>query len=268
MRDFNGKVVVIIGAGGGIGRAVARAFSKEGARLHLVDIDADSLKPVADQLQAAAHVVDCTKAKAMQALADQVFSTEGRVDVLCNNAGVVCGGPVEEIPLRDWRWAIDVNLWGVVHGIRAFLPRMLAQGGGSHIVNTASMAGLVPFPYVAPYTASKFAVAGLSEALDCELAPQGVRVTALCPGAVKTDVLKNGRLNLPGDWGERISKLLDDRGAAPEKVAQDVLRAIRKKRPLQISGAASMFPLWILKRASQGVYHHLARWASGQAARR
>jgi len=268
MRDFTDRVVVIVGAGGGIGRAVARAFFKEGARLHLADIDADGLKPVADELGAAAHVVDCTKAKAMQALADDVFSAEGRVDVLCNNAGVVCGGPVEEIPLKDWRWSVDVNLWGVIHGMRAFLPKMLAQGGESHIVNTASMAGLVPFPYVAPYVASKFAVAGLSEALDCELAPRGIRVTALCPGAVKTDVLKNGRLKLPGDWGQRISKLLDRHGATPEQVGQDVLRAILKKRTLQISGATSMFPLWILKRASHSAYHHLARWASGQAAKR
>lgn len=268
MKHFNDKVVVIVGAGGGIGRAVARAFFNEGARLHLVDIDAEAVNAVASGLGAAAHVVDCTKAKAMQALADQVFSAEGRVDVLCNIAGVVCGGPVEEIPLKDWRWAVDVNLWGVIHPIRAFVPRMLAQGGQSHIVNTASMAGLVPFPYVAPYVASKFAVAGLSEALDCELAPRGVRVTALCPGAVKTDVLRHGRLRLPGTWVERISKLLDAHGAAPEKAAQDVLSAIRKKRTLQISGAATMFPLWILKRASQGVYHHLARWASGQAAKR
>jgi NAD(P)-dependent dehydrogenase (short-subunit alcohol dehydrogenase family) len=268
MRNFKDKVVVIVGAGGGIGRAVARAFAKEGARLHLVDIDADAVKSAADQLGAAAHVVDCTKVKAMQSLAGEIFSTEGRVDVLINNAGVVCGGPVEEIPLKDWRWAIDTNLWGVVHGVRAFVPNMLAQGGQSHIVNTASMAGLVPFPYVAPYVASKFAVAGLSEALDCELAPQGIRVTALCPGAVKTNVLRHGRLKLPGTWTQRISKLLDHRGATPEQAAKDVLSAVRRKRTLQISGATTMLPLWILKRASQGLYHHLARFLAGQAIKR
>jgi short-subunit dehydrogenase len=126
----------------------------------------------------------------------------------------------------------------------------------------------VPFPCVAPYVASKFAVAGLSRALDCELAPRGIRVTALCPGAVKTGVLRHGRLNLPGTWGERISKLLDAHGAAPEQAARDVLAAVYKRRTVQISGAATMFPLWILERAWPGAYHHLARWAFGKAARR
>jgi NAD(P)-dependent dehydrogenase (short-subunit alcohol dehydrogenase family) len=265
MKDFNDKVVVITGAASGIGRAVARAFSKEGARLHLVDIDAEGVKSLAAELSAAAHVVDCAKAKAVQALAEEVFASEGRVDVLCNNAGVVCGGPVEEIPLSDWRWAIDVNLWGVIHGVRAFVPRMLEQGFESHIVNTASMAGLVPFPFVAPYVASKAAVAGLSEALDCELAPKGIRVSALCPGAVKTNVMKSGRLKLPGSWTERITGLIDRRGATPQQAAKDVLAAVRKKRPLQISGATSMLPLWIIKRISQPAYHHLARFLTGRA---
>lgn len=265
MKDFNGKVVVITGAAGGIGGAVAREFYKAGARLHLADIDADGLGALAKELGAAAHVADCTRARVVQSMAGEVFSAEGRVDVLCNNAGVVCGGPVAEISLKDWRWAIDVNLWGVIHSVRAFLPGMLAQGGGGHIVNTASMAGLVPFPYVAPYVASKAAVAGLSEALDCELSPQGIRVTALCPGAVKTGVLRNGRLKLPGAWGERIARLLDAGGSPPEKAARDVLAAIRQGRTLQISGAAAMLPLWILKRAWPGAYHRLARFATGQA---
>ena len=265
MKDFNGKVVVITGAASGIGRAVARAFAENGARLHLVDIDADGLKSLAAELDAAAHVVDCTKAKAIEALADEVFAAEGRVDVLCNNAGVVCGGPVEEISLKDWRWVIDVNLWGVIHGVRAFVPRMLKQGSESHVVNTASMAGLVPFPFVAPYVASKSAVAGLSEALDCELAPRGIRVSALCPGAVKTNVMKAGRLKLPGTWTERITGLIDRRGATPQQAAKDVLAAVRKQRPLQISGATSMFPLWILKRISQPAYNRLARFLTGRA---
>ena len=268
MKDFNGKVVVITGAASGIGRAVARAFCEQGARLHLVDIDPEGVESLANELNATAYAVDCSKAKAVETLAKKVFAAEGRVDVLCNNAGVVCGGPVEEIPLKDWRWAIDVNLWGVIHGVRSFVPRMLEQGGESHIVNTASMAGLVPFPFVAPYVASKSAVAGLSEALDCELAPRGIRVTALCPGAVKTNVMKSGRLKLPGTWTERIIGLVDRRGAKPERAAKDVLSAIRKQRPLQISGAASMFPLWIIKRASQGMYHHLARFLAGQALKR
>jgi len=268
MKDFNDKVVVITGAASGIGRALARAFFENGARLHLVDIDAEGVKSLAKELQARAHTVDCSKAEAVEALADGVFSSEGRVDVLCNNAGVVCGGPVEEIPLSDWRWAIDVNLWGVIHGVRAFVPRMIEQGGESHIVNTASMAGLVPFPFVAPYVASKSAVAGLSQALDCELAPRGIRVTALCPGAVKTNVMKAGRLRLPGTWTERITGLVDRRGATPQQAAKDVLSAIRKKRSLQISGATSMFPLWILKRLSPPAYHHLARFLTGQALKR
>jgi len=268
MKDLADKVVVITGAAAGIGRALAREFFKNGARLHLVDIDAGGVKSAAAELNAAAHVVDCTKAKAVSALAGEIFAAEGRVDVLCNNAGVVCGGPVEEIPLSDWRWAIDVNLWGVIHGVRAFVPRMLKQGSDSHILNTASMAGLVPFPFVAPYVASKSAVAGLSQALDCELAPRGIRVTALCPGAVRTNVMKAGRLRLPGTWTDRIIRLVDRRGATPQQAAKDALTAIRKQRTLQVSGATSMFPLWIIKRISQPAYHHLARFLTGRALKR
>ena len=188
MRGLRDKVVVITGAGSGIGRATAFEFARHGARLELVDIDGPSVEAVRQEIaarggEASAHEVDCTDAESVQRLADDIFARQGRVDVLHNNAGVCCGGAIEEISLDDWRWITDINYWGVVNGVRAFVPGMIEQGGGGHILNTASMAGLVGLPMVSPYCATKSAVVGLSEALDIELAVHGIRVSAICPGA-------------------------------------------------------------------------------------
>ncbi len=266
MNDFSDQVVVITGAGAGIGRATALAFAREGARLHLLDIDAERLAQVADEIRhlgarVTSHPVDCRKWPAMRAVAKRIIKQENRIDILHNNAGVCAGGPVEDIDLPDWHWVLDVNFWGVVHGIRAFLPTFIAQGGG-HIINTASMAGILPFPMVAPYVASKFAVLGLSEALAIELARHRIQVTTLCPGSVRTRVLADSRLRLPGPWFERIQNLVDRHGAQPEQVARDVLKAVRKRRHLQISGARFMTPLWLLKRLSEGMFFRLSRQLS------
>jgi len=264
MRDFRGKVVVITGAGSGIGRATARAFATQGARVHAVDISAERVAEVEAELKAlgasaTGHVVDCTDAEAMERLAEEVFRAEGRVDVLHNNAGVCNGTPVERADLAEWRRTVEVNLWGVIHGVVAFVPRMIAQGGGGHIVNTASMAGLVGFPYVTPYTVSKFGVVGLSEAMAPELAGHGIHVTAICPGAVRTNVMRDGHLDLPGGAGPLLVRLLDRGGPDPESVARDILAAVRSKRSLVITAAGFILPLWLLKRLSSAVYYPLAR---------
>jgi NAD(P)-dependent dehydrogenase (short-subunit alcohol dehydrogenase family) len=261
--DFQNKIVLVTGAGSGIGRATALAFSAEGARVHLVDVREDRLAEVQAHLRAlgrasVAHGVDCTDPQAVERLASEIYAAEGRLDILHNNVGVVSAGPVEQTSLEDWRWVLDHNLWTVIFAIHAFVPRMIAQGGGGHIVNTASMAGLVGLPFVAPYCASKFAVVGLSEALAAELAVHGIGVTAVCPGAVRTNLMETARLRLPGDWTSKVEQLLGRRGTDPEALASDILDAVRSKRVLQVS-AGDMAPLWVVKRTSLSLYHHLTR---------
>ncbi|HUU03183.1 MAG TPA: SDR family NAD(P)-dependent oxidoreductase [Myxococcota bacterium] len=269
MKDLRDRVVVVTGAASGIGLATARAFARQGSRVHLVDLNADRLKDAARGITVAlanAHVVDCSDGQAVAGLADEIFSAEGRVDVLHNNAGVCCGGPACSIPLDDWRLSIDVNLWGVIHGVRAFVPRMIEAGGG-HVINTASMAGLIGLPFVAPYCASKFAVVGLSESLALELAAHNIQVTTVCPGAVRTNVLDGGRLELPGDWLGRIKSLVARHGADPEQVAAQIVDAVRAKRGMLTPAAGGMLPMWLLKRLSNGLYARLGRLISGLADR-
>jgi NAD(P)-dependent dehydrogenase (short-subunit alcohol dehydrogenase family) len=265
-KAFANKVVVITGAGSGIGRATALAFGREGAKVHLVDVDRPRVEEAQRELEAAgakavAHVVDCADSLAVLKLAERVYSLDGRVDVLHNNAGVCCGGAAEKITLEDWRWTLDTNVWGVIHGIHAFLPRMIAQGKGGAIVNTASMAGLIGLPFVAPYCASKFAVVGLSEALCAELAVHGIAVTTVCPGMVRTQVLRDAHIDLPGNWLQKIHRLFERSALSPEEMAKKILRAVRKKKSLVLSGSSMVF-LWGLKRFSSSCYHALSRWGT------
>lgn len=275
MRDLRDKIVVITGAGSGIGRATARAFAEAGARLHVVDVDEQRIVAVAAELGGLGpgvrppepHVVDCADARAMAALAERIYRSDGRVDVLHSNAGVCVGGPVRELELEDWRLSLDVNVWSVIHGVHFFVPRMIEQGGGGHLVHTASMAGLVGLPLVAPYCASKFAVVGLSEALAAELAAYGICMTVVCPGAVRTNVMRDGRLRLPGRWNERIRRAFDRHSADPARLAEAIVDAVRRERSLLL-WPGHMLPLWLLKRSSISLYQTTARrltsWAVGR----
>lgn len=268
MRQLRGKVAVITGAGSGIGRATAVAFAKEGAHVHGVDVREDRLVELhreldEQRLDFSGHVVDVRDPDAVQGLADDVFAERRRVDVLYNNAGVVVGGPVQHLSLEDWRLAVDVNLLGVIHGVHAFLPRMILQGGGGHIVNTASIAGLLAFPMVTPYVTTKFAVVGLSEALDQELAPHDIRVSGLCPGAVRTRVLDDGVLGLPGRGRELLERWVKHFGLTPEDVAAEVLDDVRRKRGGVRTFGLGSKPLWLLRRSSVSAYERIM-WEIGR----
>ncbi len=268
-KRFKDRVVVITGAGSGIGRATVQAFAKQGAVIHLVDIHRGRVEEAAAEArllcpQAHAHVVDVRDAEAMDALAERIYGRHSRVDVLVNNAGVAHGGLVHETSLDDWRWVLDVNLWGVIHGIHAFVPRLIDQGGDAHIVNTASIAGLAGVPSMVPYSTSKFAVVGLSEALGAELLPHGIRVTAICPGVISTDIVRAGRLE--GAVGERKRQVMDfyeKLGIPPERVARDIVRAVRQGTPLATTLGAS-YPVLMLKRLSPRLYRSTARFALGR----
>lgn len=204
------SVVVVTGGASGIGLGLARAFVSVGASLVLADVEAPALEAAAAELGrsgAEVHTVvtDVMSFGSVEALADRAFGRYGRVDVLCSNAGVngVVGARMWELPLAEWEWILGVNLWGVIHGIRAFVPRMVGQGSG-HIVNTASMAAITEMPIFAPYTASKHAVLAVSETLQLQFEAEDLPlgVTVLLPGRVDTNIRRAAR-NWPQGLGPR-----------------------------------------------------------------
>ncbi|MEZ5206655.1 MAG: SDR family NAD(P)-dependent oxidoreductase [Acidimicrobiales bacterium] len=195
MDDLHDKVAVVTGAGSGIGRALAQRFAFEGMRLAVADVEADALdETVALLLDAGAQVLarptDVTDAADVAELAADVYDRFGAAHVLCNNAGVFAGGLLWELDDATVDWVLDVNVRGILHGVRAFVPRMLAGGEPGHVVNTASSAGIFGSPYTGPYTVSKFAAVGMSEVLAWDLSISGapIGVSVLCPGAVATRI--------------------------------------------------------------------------------
>ena len=178
MKELRGKVAVVTGAASGIGRALAGRFAAEGMKVVLADVEGPALAKAESELRAGGATVlavaaDVARAEAVDALAARTLEAFGGVHVLCNNAGVYASGLSWERPLADWEWVLGVNLWGVIHGVRAFVPIMLRQGSEAHIVNTASVAGLISGPFSAPYNVSKYGVVALSESLHYELALAG-----------------------------------------------------------------------------------------------
>jgi NAD(P)-dependent dehydrogenase (short-subunit alcohol dehydrogenase family) len=211
MRDLDGKIAVVTGGGSGIGAALARAFAAEGMDVVVADIEAGAAEKVAAELReggrrALAVQCDVSQRESVEALAARTFTELGACHLLCNNAGVLMMGALETRTPRDWEWVLGVNLWGVIHGVLAFVPRMLAQPGEKHIVNTGSTAGLLAAPGVGIYGTAKFGVVGLSEHLRHDLARHGIGVSVLCPGGVKTNILHSER-NRPAALGKsKISR--------------------------------------------------------------
>jgi NAD(P)-dependent dehydrogenase (short-subunit alcohol dehydrogenase family) len=249
MKDFNSKVAVITGAASGIGRALAERCAREGMKVVLADVEPGALAEVESSLQAGGATAlavrtDVSQVKDVEALAQKTLEAFGAAHLLCNNAGVATSGAlVWESSLTDWEWVIGVNLWGVIYGVRAFVPIMLAQDTECHIVNTASMSGLISFPRGSVYTVTKHGVVTLSESLHHELAERGgkVKVSVLCPGLVKTRILDCAR-NRP----ERLARAapMEPVEAAgwetlrqqmqtampPAQVADAVFQAVREER--------------------------------------
>ena len=205
MKNLDGKVAVVTGGASGIGRAVATRFAEAGMRVVLADIQEDALDRTASELAAAGHQVigvrtDVSVGESVEALAATVMAEFGAVHVLHNNAGVGVGGYLWTHTQRDWEWVLGVNLWGVIHGVRVFVPLMISQGEPAHIVNTASMAGLISVPGLGAYNVSKHGVVTLSETLERDLRIAGapIGVSVLCPGLVMTNIFESHR-NRPGD---------------------------------------------------------------------
>jgi NAD(P)-dependent dehydrogenase (short-subunit alcohol dehydrogenase family) len=248
MKDFKDKVAVITGAASGIGRALADRCVQEGMKAVLADVEREPLAKAEASLKASGATVlavrtDVSRAGDLEALAQKALEAFGAVHLLCNNAGVGTEAAVWESTIAEWEWVIGVNLWGVVHGVRVFVPLMLAQDTECHIVNTASMAGLISGPGLGAYKVTKHGVVTLSETLHHELAERGakVKVSVLCPGIVNTRIVESER-NRPGHLpppeprglasGARWEALrrLVPAGMPPAQVADAVFEALRKDR--------------------------------------
>jgi len=248
MKDFKDKVAVITGAASGIGRALADRCVQEGMKAVLADVEAEPLATAEASLKAFGATVlavqtDVSQVRDVEALAQKTMEAFGAVHVLCNNAGVGTEAAVWESTLAEWEWIVGVNLWGVVHGVRVFVPLMLAQDAECHIVNTASTAGLISGPGLGAYKVTKHGVVTLSETLHHELAERGakVKVSVLCPGIVNTRIMESAR-NRPGDlpptgprgpaseerW-EALRRLVPA-GMPAAQVADAVFEALRKDR--------------------------------------
>ncbi len=245
MRDLAGKAAFVTGGASGIGFALGRALAATGMKVMLADIERQALAAAAERLNDVGQNVrsvlcDVADAASVERAAKATFDAFGNVHVVCNNAGVGGGSGIDDIPLETWRWVLDVNLMGVLHGIRAFLPHIRAHGEGGHFVNTASMAGLQSGLGFSAYATSKFAVVAMSEGLAMELAPFGIGVSLLCPGFVRTRIWESWR-NRPARYGPaappdpasaagKLLAHLADRGRSgldPDDVAAQALAAIR-----------------------------------------
>ncbi len=243
MRELAGKVAVVTGGASGIGRAMASRFVDAGMRVVIADVERSALDATSQQLGVVGIVTDVSDAASVHALADGVRDRFGTAHVLCNNAGVGGGGLIVDQTLADWQWVLGVNLWGVIHGLHAFLPMLTANPEGGHVVNTASVAGLLAGAGIGPYNASKFAVVAISETLSKELQMSGskVSVSVLCPGYVRTNIFESQR-NRPdalrndsravGDARERNDQLkrVLDIAMDPAEVASIVHDAIVEDR--------------------------------------
>ena len=243
MDVFRNRVAVITGGASGIGAALARAFAARGAKIVLADIDPEGLREMEHELARAGTPVlsvptDVAQRASVHALADATWQRFGAAHIVCNNAGIALLGEIAKAPHEDWEFTMNVDFWGVVHGVEAFVPRLIEQQQGGHVVNTASMAGLVGMQWLGIYCAAKFAVVGLTEALHRELKPHGIGASVLCPMIVETKIGENSQRLRPGTEHSRSATAAAGvpPGAAmrggtvtAESVAEKVVRGIERQ---------------------------------------
>ena len=245
MQNFQGRTAFVTGAASGIGLSLARAFLDEGANVMLADIEAEAREGAVSNLEVAGGrldslICDVADAAAVRDAARRTIERFGNVHVLCNNAGVGAGGPFEEVTAESWQWIIGVNLMGVVHGLQAFVPHMKGHGEAAHIVNTASIAGMLCLPHMGPYCATKFAVVAMTETLAAELTESNIGASVLCPMWVRTRIHESDRNrpdalrgaqppNVDAARRSEMAQAIAD-GMDPDVVAATVLSGICAKR--------------------------------------
>jgi NAD(P)-dependent dehydrogenase (short-subunit alcohol dehydrogenase family) len=237
MDTLNGKGAVVTGGASGIGLATAKVLASKGAKVVLADIEQGALDRAVAEVRAAgggeAHgvVCDVRSLEAVSAMADAAFDTLGAVHVVFNNAGIAVGGPILDMTHDDWRWTIDVDLWGPIHGVEVFLPRIVEQGDGGHILFTASFAGLVPNSGLGPYCVAKYGVVALAEVLSRELRQHQIGVSVLCPMRVGTNIGSSER-NRQADYGSAAEQSL--------VLDQDATNADLAGRVIEVDGVARL----------------------------
>lgn len=240
MKDFAGKTAFVTGGASGIGLGMAEAFVRRGVSVMLADVEQGPLDGAIGRLRGLGGrvegvICDVADRAQVEAAARATLEAFGKVHIVCNNAGVGTAGPVGEITPADWDWIVSVNLMGVVYGVDAFLPHIRSHGEGGAFVNTASMSGLVSAPGMEPYSATKYAVVAMSEGWALQLAPEGIGVSVLCPGFVRTRIGESGRTRPERHGGPRAPAEAGPMGAQiaagldPLKVGERVAEAVAAK---------------------------------------
>lgn len=248
---FKDKVAIITGAGSGIGKALAEELARRGAHVVISDINAERIEKVAEEVaqsggKITALTLDVSDYGAVKEMIDDAVAAHGRIDYVFNNAGIAIAGPAKDFSIDDWRKVIDTNLYGVVSGVAVAYPIMVRQGSG-HIINTASIEGLMPLPATASYVTSKYGIVGLSSALRIEGAAHGVKVSAVCPGYVRTAIFTDSK-NISIDR-QNFQGPPDWIGITPQECAKIILRGVERNEALIIvTFIAKLF--WVLNRVS------------------
>ena len=269
MRDLNDRVAVIVGGGGGIGRAVAVNLASKGCHIALADINetalAESVAAIGDtSIKVTTHPLDVTSAEGVAASKDEVVEQHGKVNILINCAGMTLQKRFETHSIEDWEWAINLNLWGTLHTCREFLPELKKTNGDAHLMNISSMTGFVGLPNQTSYCATKGAIKGLTEALWGELKADGIGVTVVHPGAIKTDMIK-ATLEHSDDveWAKRNFEMVQKIGTDVDYAAAKMVKAIIKnKARIRIGKDAVIFDL--LTRLMPTSVTRLITWAEAK----
>ena len=261
MKRLEGRVGIVTGAASGIGRATAHGLAARGCDLALADIDASNLEAVASELEAperfvSTHVVDTADREAMRNFAQEVDRAHGHAHILVNNAGVASGDSLEDLSWEDLEWIVGINFWGVVHGIKFFLPLIRREEEG-HVVNISSMFGFVGLPFQGPYCATKAAVRSLSETLYVELADSPIGVTSVHPGFIRTNIVRSARMGDDSRRKESVD-LFDRHGTDPTVVARRIVDAIDRNRSRVVVTPEAHLVDW-LKRLAPRLTQRLVR---------
>lgn len=261
MKTLAEKKVFITGAASGIGRATAIAMGKSGCRLFLTDIGADGLQKTVDEITSAGGIVCLSRAfdvgdyQAMMDFAGEIHAGYGALDILINVAGVALFSQIEDMEHSDWERVVNVNLWGVIHGLECFVPEMIRAGKGGHIVSVSSTAGLIGLPWHTVYAGTKHALVGMSEVLRYDLRKHRIGVSVVCPGAVNTGLVNTAKINTDNkDVTDKTREVFRKIAIAPEKVASLIINAVLKNRFLVIT-SFDIKLFYFVKRSCSPLYH-------------